>query len=102
MESIWRVKTPAQVVFFVWTAALEKILTIDNLRKQHIMVVKWCCLCKKSGKSIDQLLLHCEVARELWNSIYNLFRVVWVMPRRVIDLLNSWGAQVGCGPVRKA
>jgi hypothetical protein len=24
------------------------------------------------------------------------------MPRRVIDLLNSWGGQVGCGPVREA
>jgi hypothetical protein len=30
-KSIWRVKAPAIVAFFVWTAALGKILTHDNL-----------------------------------------------------------------------
>jgi hypothetical protein len=100
-KSIWRVKAPARVAFFVWTAALGKILTMDNLRKRNVMVVEWCCLCKKSGESIDHLLLHCEVARDLWVSIYKLFGVVWVMPRRVIDVLNSWGGQVGYGPVRE-
>jgi hypothetical protein len=29
------------------------------------VVVEWCCMCKKSGESIDHLMLHCEVAREL-------------------------------------
>jgi hypothetical protein len=90
-KNIWRVKGPALVAFFVWTIALEKILTMDNLHKRHIMVVEWCCLYKKSGESIDHLLLNCEVMRELWSSIFNLFGVVWVMPRQVIDLLNSWG-----------
>ena len=79
------------MTFFVWTAALEKILTMDNLRKRNVVVVEWCCLCKKSGESIDHLLLHCEVACDLWVSIYNLFGVVRVMPRRVIDILNNWG-----------
>jgi hypothetical protein len=51
---------------------------------------------------IDHLLLHCEVARDLWSSIYNLFGVVWVIPRRVINLLNSWRSQVGYRPVREA
>jgi hypothetical protein len=66
----------------VWTATLGKILTMDNLRKRNVIVVEWCCLCKKNGESIDHLLLHCEVARDLWVSIYNLFGVVWVMPRQ--------------------
>ncbi|KAF5442567.1 hypothetical protein F2P56_035211 [Juglans regia] len=30
----WRNKTPPKAVFFTWTAALEKILTIDKLRKR--------------------------------------------------------------------
>jgi len=52
-------------------------------------VVECCCMCKKSGESIDHLLIHYEVARELWSSILNLFGVDWVMPRWVNDLLVS-------------
>jgi hypothetical protein len=52
-KSIWRVKDPLQLVFFVWTVALGKILTLDNLRKRNAAVVEWCCMCKKSGESID-------------------------------------------------
>jgi hypothetical protein len=28
---------------------------LDNLRKRNIVVVEWCCMCKKSGESIDHL-----------------------------------------------
>jgi hypothetical protein len=76
------------VVFFVWMAALEKILTLDNLRKRNVIVVDWCCMCKKSGESIDHLL-HCEIARELWRSIFQLFGVAWIVPRGVRELLVS-------------
>jgi hypothetical protein len=63
---IWRVKAPARVAFFVWTTALGKILTHDKiLRKRNVVVIEWCCICKKSGKSIEHLLLHCEVAQDL-------------------------------------
>jgi hypothetical protein len=56
---------------------------------------------QEEWESIDHLLIHCEVARELWSSILNLFGVDWVMPRRVIDLLVSWGGQVGRGKLWK-
>jgi hypothetical protein len=39
-KGIWRVKTPKRVAFFVWTAALGKILTHNNLRRCHIVVVE--------------------------------------------------------------
>ena len=32
-KSVWKAKVPSRVVFFLWTATLGKILTIDNLRK---------------------------------------------------------------------
>lgn len=61
------------------------------------MVIEWCCMCKKSGESIEHLLLHCEVARDLWGYILTLFGVEWVTPRRVMELLTSWGALFGYG-----
>jgi len=87
------------VAFFVWTAALEKILTHDNLRRRGVVVVEWYVMCKKHGKSVDHLLFHCNVARVVWSSFYSLFGVEWVMPSSVLDLLSGWSTLLGRGPV---
>jgi hypothetical protein len=50
----------------VGTTAHEMILTLDNLRKRRVIVVEWCCMFRRSGESIDNLLLYCEVARKLF------------------------------------
>jgi hypothetical protein len=101
-KSIWRVKAPTRVAFFVWSAAMGKILTHDNLRKRNVVVIEWCCMCKKNEDSIDHLLLHCEVACDLWSYILTLFGVEWVMPRMVLEFLTSWGASVGYGRAKEA
>jgi hypothetical protein len=64
---IWKTKVPPRI------AALGKLLTIDNLRKHHLIIVNWCCLCKSSGESVDHLLLHCSLAWELWSMVFGLF-----------------------------
>ena len=58
------------LLFFVWTAALGKILTVDNLRLRHIVVLDWCCMCKGDGESVDHLLLHCLVAHEMCSMLH--------------------------------
>ena len=52
-------------------------------------------MCKKSGKSIDHLLLHCEVAVKVWNMVWQLFGVNWVMPGNMKECLKSWRGQRG-------
>jgi hypothetical protein len=94
-KSIWQPKVPSQVAFFVWVASLGKILTADNLQNQNIILVSWCCLCKADGETVDHLLLHCSLSRELWNMILALFGVQWVMPRTVLDLLACWQGSFG-------
>jgi len=42
-KNIWWTKVPLRVSFFAWSADLRKILTMDNLRKRHIIVVDRCC-----------------------------------------------------------
>jgi hypothetical protein len=37
---------------------------LDNKRK--VIVMDCCCMRKRSEKSIDHLLLHCEVARDFF------------------------------------
>jgi hypothetical protein len=94
-KSIWRSKVPTRVAFFGWNATLEKILTHDNLRKRNIVVVEWCCMCKKNGESVDHLLIHCEMATYLWHYVFALFGMEWVMPQKVIDLFACWSQMGG-------
>jgi len=87
-KSIWQTKVPLKVVFFAWVAALGKIITLDNLIKRQVIVIDRCCMCKKSGESVDHLLFHCEVACVLWNAIFSHFNLSWVMPRRWLIYLH--------------
>ena len=34
-KSIWKPRVPTRVAFFLWTATLGRILTVDNLRKKN-------------------------------------------------------------------
>jgi hypothetical protein len=52
-------------------------------------------MCKHSEESIDNLLLYCEVAIEVWSMVLQLFGVTWVMPGRMKECLGSWRRQRG-------
>ena len=59
----------------------------------------WCYMCRKNGESVDHLLLHCEVAKVLWDEIFQRVDAAWVMPMRVVDLLGCWRKMQGCHQV---
>ena len=80
----------SRVVFFSWSASLGRILTINNLWKRRILVLDWCCMCKRCVESVDHLLLHCPIAYKLWSMVFGLFGINWVMLERVIELFASW------------
>jgi hypothetical protein len=94
-KEIWKAKAPPRVAFFYWTAVWGKILSNDNLRKRRVVLVDWCCLCKKNGESSDHLFLHCCMAKQLWDCILNLFGLNWVMPRTVRELAGCWSGALG-------
>ena len=70
-------------------------MTAENLRHRGIILVNWCCMCKVAGESVDHLLLHCMYARELWDMIFVLFGIHWVMPRNVMALFDCWQGSLG-------
>jgi hypothetical protein len=89
-KSVWKSKAPPRVAFFVWAAVHSKILTLDNLGRRGLVLVNRCWLCETDGESVDHLLIHCGVARDLWNAFFARFGLCWVMPRTVKELLASW------------
>ncbi len=52
-------------------------------------------MCKEDGETVDHLLLHCDSAKELWDMVFVLFGLHWVMPRRVIELFACWQGNFG-------
>jgi hypothetical protein len=51
------------------------------MHSQNLMV-EWRCMFKKKGD--------CEIASALWNTIFNKVGLVWVMPRRLVNLFACW------------
>ena len=77
-------------LFFTWTAAWEKNLTMDKVRKCSICIVDWYCMCKNSGETTDPLLLYCAYATDIWSMLFCLFGIQWIMPEKTMNLLAYW------------
>ena len=86
-KGIWSVKVPKRVVFFMQTAALGWILTLDHLMRRGLPLVNWCCMCWSNGESMDHLLLHCNGVQTLWGDVFQIFGIHWVMLGTVAALL---------------
>ena len=89
-QSIWCVKIPKRLSFFLWTVARGGILTIDNLVKKNLPLFNWCCLCQCDEETVDYLLLYCSFAHALWSEVFLLFGVQWVMLNSEYSCLSSF------------
>ena len=75
---------------------LGKVFTLDQIKKRGRALANRCFLCKKDEETIDHLLLHCPVARLLWDLLLAIFGVYWVFPKSVSETLILWcGTYVG-------
>ena len=52
-------------------------------------------MCKCSSESVNHLFLHCPVASEVWDMVFGLFGVSWVMPSSVVVLFACWQSHFG-------
>jgi len=80
---------PVKVSFFVWEASHGKILTCDNLEKGFALVNR-CFMCKEDSESVSHLLVHCKIARVLWDLAFSSVGVSWVASDSIKNLLLAW------------
>ena len=84
-----------RVSFFAWGATWSRILTLDQLRRRGWRIPNRCYMCKEEGMC-DHILLHCTKEHVLWQLIFALFGVQWMMHFSVRGFLLSWrGSFVG-------
>ena len=84
-----------RVAFFLWTAAHDRVLTLDNLMFRGRSLENQCCMCCCHGESVDHLLLHRLVTYTLWTFMRQAFGIHWVMPGSVAGLLFCWHQWLG-------
>ncbi|RVW78924.1 putative ribonuclease H protein [Vitis vinifera] len=87
---IWNPSVPSKVCFFAWEASWGKVLTMDQLKKRGWAVANRCFLCCEEEESIDHILIHCSKARVLWELLFALFGVCWVLPSSARETLIEW------------
>ena len=93
---IWSARVPPKVAFFAWEASWGKILTLDQLQRRGYSLANRCFLCLTEAETVDHLLLHCVMTRTLWNLLFSLFGVEWVLSSTVKETHLGWhGAFVG-------
>ncbi len=91
VRGMWRVtyqESNQTLLSYSWPLlGLIRSLVSNNLRKQRLIVIDWCCMCKRDGETTNHLLLHCFVAQELWSML--LLGVHRFMLKGVVKLLAS-------------
>ncbi|RVX08783.1 hypothetical protein CK203_010918 [Vitis vinifera] len=73
VRCIWVDKVPTKAAFFAWEATWGKILTLDRLQRRGWQLPNCCFLCGCEEENVHHILLHCTVARVLWDIILALF-----------------------------
>ncbi|KAJ9701497.1 hypothetical protein PVL29_006726 [Vitis rotundifolia] len=89
---IWSHFVPTKVGFFAWEASWGRVLTQDHLKRRGWFLANRCFLCCKEEETINHILIHCPKARVLWNLVFSMFGVHWVLPHTVRDTLLGWSA----------
>ena len=60
------------------------------MKPWKLILVNGRIMCKSSCESVEHLLLHCPIARELWSFALTAFGITWAIPSQMIDLLTVW------------
>lgn len=64
-------------------------------------MVNRCYLCRKNQETVNQLLLHCPVAPDIWSMLYRSFGLSWVMPQNLRQAQLSWSLWIVDKAIKK-
>ncbi|RVX20623.1 putative ribonuclease H protein [Vitis vinifera] len=87
---IWNANVQPKISFFAWEATWGKALTLDLVQKRGWALANRCFMCLEKEETINHFLLHCSRTRALWDLLFALFGVSWVLPFSVRETLLSW------------
>ena len=90
LKIIWNSWIPLKVSFFTQEACWEMVPTLDQLQRRGWMLTNRYALCKRELESIDHILFHCDKARILWQLVFTIFGILWVLFESIKETLLGW------------
>ncbi|RVW54429.1 hypothetical protein CK203_068460 [Vitis vinifera] len=76
--------------FFCLGSFMGKVLTQDQLKRRGWYLANRCFLCCAKEETINHFLIQFSKAKILWDLVFSLFGVNWVLPFTVRDTLLGW------------
>jgi hypothetical protein len=99
--SVWSLKIPPRIHFFLWLLSKNKNLTRDNLAKRQKVEDMRCLFCEEL-ESCNHVFFECVVAKEMWSRIssaigrnvgnsFESIGICWLSNRKfaAINILSS-------------
>ena len=65
---------------------------LDQLKRRGWPLANRCFLCLAEEEFINYILINCMKTRILWELLYALFGVIWVLPFSVKETFLGWHA----------
>jgi hypothetical protein len=91
---IWNGWAPGKCRFFLWTVAMNIILTADALQRRGWLNDYFCALCIRNLETPLHLLTECTWAKQIWSQLAHMFQLpslnptTWNDPASIRDWLQ--------------
>ena len=89
MRIIWNSWVQPRMSFFAWEAKWVKALILNQVQRQGWSLANGCYIRQMDKESIDLILIHHVRTKVLWELLFTLFGVSWVLPLSVRETLPS-------------
>jgi hypothetical protein len=94
VHSVWKIKVPPKIHFFLWLIAHNKLLTRDNLVKRQNVDDLTCLFCNEE-ETCNHLFCECTVFSAAWSELSRICNISVVI-HHISDISNMWNHDKKC------
>lgn len=87
VPTLWAIKVPPRVLFFLWLLFNNRSLTRDNLAKRKKIEDKTCLFCCEE-EFVQHLFFDCVVVKQCWHIMAHILHIR--IEENLIDIGKYW------------
>ena len=98
---IWRSGAPPKVAFFALEDTWGENPSFGSGPKEGVFYWRIDVFFATEGETVDHILLHCAKCWILWQLLFSLFGLAWVISSSVKETLLGWHGSLWVKPARR-